>query len=112
MANDQNDQMTYIKKHQDDLEKMFMEVLGNDHVYFQPPESVKLKYECIVYSRVNVKPAFAGNSPYKTDRRYIATIISTDPDTTTPDKLALKECCTQDRAFASDGLYHYVFTVY
>ena len=100
------------EKHRLELEEMFREVLGNNNVYFAPPETVRLKYECIVYERVNNKTVFANNVPYKTDRRYVVTVISEDPDTVTPDKLATKEKCTLDRTFCTDNLYHFVFTVY
>ena len=29
--------------------------LGSNNVYFQPPESVKLKYPAVVYSRSEIK---------------------------------------------------------
>ena len=32
-----------------DLQKLLVEVLGSKNVYFQPPESVKMKYPAIVY---------------------------------------------------------------
>ena len=35
------------------LQDKLEEVLGSKQVYFQPPESLKLKYPCIVYSRSN-----------------------------------------------------------
>ena len=52
MATDPN-QISYAEKHRKELELMFKEVLGNDHVYYAPPESVKLVYDCIVYEKVS-----------------------------------------------------------
>lgn len=106
------DQIEYPEKRRLEIDAMFREVLGNDNVYYAPPENIKLKYECIVYERAEIRVNFANNVPYKNDRRYVATVISKDPDTLTPDKLATKEKCTMDRMFVTDNLYHYVFTVY
>jgi hypothetical protein len=111
MANVQSDE-NYREKHQHDLETMFREVLGNNNVYFDPPESVKLKYDCIVYERVNNSTFFANNKPYKLDTRYVVNVISRDPNTKVPDRLAEKEKCTFDRHFVVDNLHHFVFTVY
>lgn len=112
MAIELSDDILYHERHRQDLEAMFKEVLGNNNVYFAPPETKKLSYECIVYDRVSGDQTFANNTPYKTDRRYTVTVISKDPDTLTPDKLATKEKCTFDRSFCTDNLYHFVFTVY
>ena len=106
------DRLEYAEEHRQKLHEMFEEVLGNDHVYFAPPESVHLEYECIVYDRVSGQSFFANNTPYKNNRRYTVTLISKDPDTVTPDKLATKEKCTFDRSYCVDNLYHFVFTVY
>lgn len=114
MAIDQTNQLAidHLDDHRKELEEMFAEVLGNDNVYFSPPESVRMNYECIVYERVSGLTHFADNKPYRVSERYIATIISKDPDTKTPYKLASQEKCTFDRSYSSDGLYHFVFTVY
>ena len=33
-----------------DLQKIFEDILGSKNVYFQPPESLKMKYPAIRYS--------------------------------------------------------------
>lgn len=106
------DQVEYAEEHRQELHEKFKKILGNDHVYFAPPEHFKFEYECIVYERVSGQTIFANNTPYKNDRRYTATVISKDPDTLTPDRLAALEKCTFDRSFCTDNLYHFVFTVY
>ena len=111
MATDQNE-IGYPERHRLELDSMFRELLGNNNVYFAPPESIKLKFPCIVYERVNSQVFFANNKPYKNDTRYLATVITEDPDTDVPDKLAAKEKCTWDRTYVVDNLYHYAFTVY
>ena len=39
-------------------------ILGSRNVYFQPPESVKLKYPAIVYSRNDIMNQFADDGVY------------------------------------------------
>ena len=48
-----------------DLHEELCELLGSRHVYFQPPESIKLIYPCIVYSMSGVLKLNANNRLYK-----------------------------------------------
>ena len=43
------------------LHERLVEILGTDHVYFQPPENFKLEYPAIVYSRKQISNRFADN---------------------------------------------------
>ena len=38
-----------------ELHEFLCEILGSRNVYFQPPESVKMKYPAIVYERTEIK---------------------------------------------------------
>lgn len=62
------------------LDTELRELLGSDNVYFSPPESVKLKYPCIVYHRTGGDSKKADNGLYTFTFEYMATIISKDPD--------------------------------
>lgn len=42
------------------LHEEFATLLGSNNVYFQPPESVKLNYPCIKYSRVGIDSKKSG----------------------------------------------------
>ena len=54
---------------------------GDDaRVYFQPPESKKLKYPCYVYHRAYNKNMSADNIVYKRYPQYTLTYITYDPD--------------------------------
>lgn len=68
------------KKSRLDLEFELRELLGSDNVYFSPPESVKLRYPCIVYHRDNMNTMTADNRNYRITTRYVVTIIDSDPD--------------------------------
>ena len=72
------------------LHDMFTNTLGIEHVYFQPPESMKLQYPCIVYSRANADTEYASNLPYKFNFAYQVTYISYDPDDSMVDNILSK----------------------
>ena len=83
------------------------------NVYYEPPENVRLIYPCIIYERTSGRSSYSNNLPYSFDFRYKVTIISKDPDDRMVEKLAsTQECCSFDRAYQSDNLYHSVFTLY
>ena len=89
-----------------------VEILGSNNVYYQPPESVKIKYPAIVYSRSTIPTKKANNSMYKTDFYYSITLIGTNPQDETIMKLLSLDNMKYDRKFISDGMYHDVFTLY
>lgn len=86
------------------------------HVYFQPPESVRLSYPCIVYKLTDIRGRYADNKTYLEYREYQLTVIDRDPDS--PLREAVIGCLGNKftgrfaRPFVSDGLNHFVFTIY
>lgn len=92
-----------------DLHAVLKDICPN--VYFQPPESIKLVYPCIVYSFGRLNNRRADNRNYKTCFAYTVTYITRDPVDKTP--LAINDIpeSSFDRYFVSDNLYHHVFTV-
>lgn len=96
-----------------DLHQELTDILGSSHAYYQPPESIKLTYPCIVYSRSSGDTDFADNSPYRFTRRYQITVIDKDPDSDIPDKIATHfPMCVFDRVYMSDNLNHFVLNLY
>lgn len=45
-----------------ELGRIFRDILGSDHVYFQPPETVKMKYPAIKYERSDMEIMHADNN--------------------------------------------------
>ena len=82
------------------------------NIYYQPPESVKLKYPCIIYERDAIDSIYANNKPYSHFKRYIITVITKDPDSILPEKIAGLPMSSFDRNYIADNLYHDVFTLY
>ena len=64
---------------QQELQTLFESILGNRNVYFQPPETVKLKYPCIIYSRDIIRNLNANDKPYKINEGFSVTYIDKDP---------------------------------
>lgn len=95
-----------------ELHELLCETLGSRHVYFQPPDSVKMKYPAIVYSRSNISNKFANDSVYKQSLAYAVTVIGEDPDSEIVEKVSRLPMCSFDRHFTSDNLNHDVFTIY
>lgn len=87
-------------------------MLESRNVYFQPPENVKLKYPCIMYSLSANDTNFADDSAYSFFRKYQVTLIDKNPDSIFIDKLASLAMCKFDRFYTADNLNHYVYTLY
>jgi len=85
---------------------------GLSHVYYQPPEGLKMVYPCIIFEKSNRTTKFADNNPYKLAKRYTVTVIDRDPDSLVPDKISTIPTCVTDRIFVTDNLYHEVFSIF
>jgi len=95
-----------------DLHEKLVEILGSRNVYFQPPSSLRLTYPCIVYKLQDIDEKFANDKLYIRKKRYIITIIDTNPDSLMPDKIAQLPLTTFDRYYPADNLNHYVYLTY
>jgi hypothetical protein len=88
-----------------------LEAITED-VYFQPPETVKITYPCIIYERSDIRTDYADNNPYSLKKEYTITVIDKNPDSLIPDMIALLPTASFDRHFTADNLNHDVFTLF
>ena len=95
-----------------ELQSVLERILGTTNVYFQPPENLKMVYDCIVYERSQIITFYADNSPYQLCDRYQVTAIYRNPDSELPHRLAMLPQCAHERHFVSNKLHHDVFTLY
>ena len=95
-----------------ELQMLLASILESDNVYFQPPETIKLHYPCIVYERVGMTSEYANNAIYNNRVRYSITLIGRSPENDVVNKLLALPYCSYDRFFVSDGLNHDVFTLF
>lgn len=94
------------------LQLLLEELLESRNVYFQPPESVKMKYPAIVYALEDIENTHADNGVYSSYKKYSVTVIDNDPDSPFVDMVAALPTCRFNRYYASDNLNHWVFSLY
>ncbi len=95
-----------------DLQLLLENLLGSRNVYFQPPESVKMKYPAIVYALDDIDNVYADNGVYSSHKHYSVIVIDTDPDSEFIDKVAALPTCRFERYYTSDNLNYWVFSLY
>lgn len=96
-----------------ELQKELEDVFGKGHVYYQPPESIRMKYPCCVYERRTADIRFANDLPYKYVQGYTVTIIDSNPDSKLPEIIGTRfPMIRYDRHFIADNLNHDVFQLY
>ena len=95
-----------------ELQTIFETLLWSSNVYFQPPESIKMRYPAIVYSLRNFREVPADNRTYLRKRLYRVQFISRNPDNNVIDKILDMEYCTPEGRFVVDNLYHDNFDLY
>lgn len=94
------------------LHELLCTLIGSRNVYFQPPESVKMKYPAIVYSRNRIANTSADNIVYKRDVSYTITVIDRDPDSEIVERVSRIPLISYDRSYTADNLNHDVFKLY
>ena len=95
----------------DELHDMLVEILGSSNVYFNPPESLQLKYPAIVYHRNSIKNTHADDIPYFQTVSYQVTVIDKDPESETVTKLSMLPLVNHVNNFTSSGMNHDVFII-
>lgn len=95
-----------------ELHELLCEILGSRNVYFQPPESIKMRYPAIRYSLEDISTKHANGKNYMITNKYMVTVIDDDPDSDVIRKMLTLEMCSFNRSYTSDGLNHYVFELY
>ena len=95
------------------LHEKFCEILGTRNVYFQPPASVKLNYNCIVYKVSNRNDLRADNKRYRNLIAYEVKLIYRNPDSELPEVIMNSfDYIMHNNTFVVDNLHHDVFTIY
>lgn len=95
-----------------DLQAKLERILGSRNVYYQPPESVKMNYPAIVYSRSDINSKYADNKSYLRTNRYEIIVIDKRPDNDAIDKILELPLSSFDRHYTADNLHHDVLTLY
>lgn len=96
-----------------ELHEKLVLILGSNNVYFQPPESVNMKYPAILYDLYRVQQRFAGDISYKKIPCWSVTIIDRNEDVDWIYKMLDSfPYCSVERTYKADNLTHYSFIIY
>lgn len=95
-------------KLQEELETL----LGSKNVYYQPPETLKIEYPAIIYSKDDIKKVSADNTAYTLHNRYQIIVIDKRPDNPVVNKILRLPMSDFNRSYKSDNLYHDVLNLY
>lgn len=87
---------------------------AEQRVHYQPPESVKLRYPTIIYSRDVIQTRNANDSQsYTVDTKYQLTYITKEPDDAIVYQILEQvPFCRHVRHYVADNLHHDVFSIY
>jgi hypothetical protein len=95
-----------------ELQLILEAIPGVQMVKFQPSDSTRLTYPCIIYSRDSQDVTYADNHPFRTDTRYMVTVIDRNPDSLIPSLVAKLPYCSFSRFYVADDLNHDVYALY
>lgn len=95
-----------------DLLHSLRQVVKHDQVYFQPPENLKIGYPAVVFHLSKMEIDRASDVPYKGAKEYSVTLITKDPEPDVIDEILKIPYSSLDTTYISDGMNHFVFTVY
>lgn len=95
-----------------DLQKLLEELFNSKHVYYQPPENLKMEYPAIRYSMDNIDSEYANNHKYIGFKSYNIIVISKKPDDPVIQKILDLPMTSYDRHYVYDGLNHDLIKIY
>lgn len=87
-------------------------LLGSRNVYYQAPESLKMEYPCIRYSKSKIESKHADDAKYSKFTRYEIIVIDKKPDNEVIQKILELPYSSFDRHYTSDNLNHDVIEIY
>lgn len=95
------------------LHEELCNILGSRNAYYDPPESVKLKYPCIVYALDGMDKHNANDRRYNSTNRYQVILMESSPDSAYHDKILDRfPMASFDRSYPANSLHHKVYTIY
>lgn len=94
------------------LQTKLEELLGSRHVYYQPPENLKMEYPAIRYSKSDMENIYASNIKYISKDVYDLVVIDKKPDNPIIKKLLELPYSEFDRHYVADGLNHDIIRIF
>lgn len=89
-------------------------VIGDpERVHFQPSESVKLKFPCLIFKFDGYKDFFANDGRHMLREKYSVTHVYQNPEADLQEEILSSFLFASfDRPYIADNLYHDVYTIY
>jgi len=94
------------------LHSLLLGIPGVKKVYFQKPTSLKMEYPCVIYKLDDVEERVADNKKYFRMKRYLVTVIDTNPDTTIYEQILNLRYSSFEDHFVVDNLNHYICSLH
>lgn len=95
-----------------DLLHLLQQAVPHNRVYFQPPENLNIGYPAVVFHLSKIEIDRASDVPYKGAKEYSVTLITKDPEPDVIDEILKIPYSSLDTTYISDGMNHFVFTIY
>lgn len=94
-----------------ELHSELCKILGTKNVYYQPPESIRMKYPAIVYDMESIENIFSGNTIYLQKCVYRVIVVDGDPDSAIVKRMSMLPRCKYIKHYIADNLNHDVFRI-
>lgn len=103
----------HFNTERDDLDAQLRACFGSEkpHVYFNPPENLKMEYPAIRYSRTGGRNIHASNAVHAQTNTYKIVVIDRDSDSLIARAVRRIPHCAKGTEYKSDNLYHFQFTI-
>lgn len=95
-----------------ELQTLLEKLIGSRNVYYQPPESIKMVYPAIRYTKTKIDSKHADDIKYSKMRCYEIIVIDSNPDNKVIDEILELPYSNFDRHYKADNLNHDVITLY
>lgn len=95
-----------------DLRDIFYGIAGEDHVYYDPPANVHMKYPCIRYERSNMKDQYADNLKYLSWTRYEVIVMDKNPDSPLAEQVSQLPYCSYVNKYVAENIHHTIFQIF
>lgn len=95
-----------------ELQSKLEELLDSRNVYYQPPESLKMEYPAIRYSRNIIDGRHADNMKYTVLNAYQIIVIDRRPDNNVIQEILELPYSSHEDHYVSDNLHHDVINLY
>ena len=82
------------------------------NVYYQPPESVRINYPAIIYSRERNSSLKADNINYLSRHQYKIIVIDKNPDSEIVEEISQLPYCRFSSHYTQNNLNYDVFSLY